>query len=292
MNNQSSASVANLAIEFLGSDSNSDSGSRTRTYSLAKEFCPHVAKLSVGASASGGDASVLQNAVDLRDRFPPCFYQGIIGSCTANALVAVYYFQGRQFMGSRLFLYYNERLQEGATAVIGDNGSTISRGMEILSTIGMCSEAAWPYDIVNFNIRPPPPCYEEAQQHKVVTYNHIDRDEIAIKASLQNKLPVILGIAIYESFESADVATSGIVPMPDLAREKMLGYHAVVIVGYNDNAQHWIMRNSWGVMWGDAGYFFLPFSYLTVADNLATDMWVMTRVSDQIAEVVATTLIS
>lgn len=33
------------------------------------------------------------------------------------------------------------------------------------------------------------------------------------------------------------------------------GWHAVVIVGWNDREQSWIVKNSWGESWGDKGYF-------------------------------------
>ena len=33
------------------------------------------------------------------------------------------------------------------------------------------------------------------------------------------------------------------------------GWHAVVIVGWNDEEQSWIVKNSWGDGWGDHGYF-------------------------------------
>jgi C1A family cysteine protease len=52
----------------------------------------------------------------------------------------------------------------------------------------------------------------------------------------------------------------------------MLGGHAVLAVGYDDNAQRFIVRNSWGRRWGIAGYFTMPYAYLA-DDNLAADFW-------------------
>ena len=67
------------------------------------------------------------------------------------------------------------------------------------------------------------------------------------------------------------------VPMP-AAGEKVLGGHAVLAVGYNDNSQRFIVRNSWGPGWGMGGYFTVPYAYLT-DNNLSDDFWTMRLVA-------------
>ena len=66
----------------------------------------------------------------------------------------------------------------------------------------------------------------------------------------------------YESFESDAVAKSGILPMPQKG-EKQVGGHAVCCVGYDDAKQMFLIRNSWGTDWGQAGYFWMPYAYMT-----------------------------
>jgi C1A family cysteine protease len=56
--------------------------------------------------------------------------------------------------------------------------------------------------------------------------------------------------------------------------DTVLGGHAVVCVGYDDIKKVWIMRNSWGTYWGDKGYFYLPYAYLT-NDDLTSDLWII-----------------
>ena len=60
-------------------------------------------------------------------------------------------------------------------------------------------------------------------------------------------------------------------PMPT-AKEKRLGGHAVMAVGYNDANKMFIIRNSWSKNWGDLGYFYMPYSYITDT-NRADDFW-------------------
>lgn len=80
-----------------------------------------------------------------------------------------------------------------------------------------------------------------------------------------------LGFTVYESFESQDVASTGVVPMPG-TDEQALGGHAVVGVGYDDSQQRFIVRNSWGDAWGMKGYFTIPHDYLANRD-LSDDFW-------------------
>ena len=47
-------------------------------------------------------------SIDLRSKLPACYDQGSLGSCTANALVGAYQSLEQSFLGSRLFLYYNQ----------------------------------------------------------------------------------------------------------------------------------------------------------------------------------------
>ena len=99
----------------------------------------------------------------------------------------------------------------------------------------------------------------------------------SMKNSLINNDPFVVGIAIYESFETYKVFKTGMVPMPT-STEKLLGGHAVVCVGFDDIKQVWIMRNSWGINWGDRGYFYLPYLYL-LDSHLSTDLWIIKKIN-------------
>ncbi len=59
--------------------------------------------------------------------------------------------------------------------------------------------------------------------------------------------------------------------------EKVVGGHAVMCVGYDDQAQQFTIRNSWGTQWGQNGYFKMPYAYLTNA-RLASDLWTIRSV--------------
>ena len=140
----------------------------------------------------------------------------------------------------------------------------------------MCDEKDWPHDISKFRIKPPTKCYTNALLYRAYTVNNIRSDLNSMKNSLASGFPFVVGIAIYPSFLTTSVNKTGIVSMPN--REKCLGGHAVLVVGYSDIKQHWILRNSWGDKWGDKGYFYLPYLYLLDA-KLSSDLWNITKIT-------------
>jgi C1A family cysteine protease len=220
----------------------------------------------------------LPHSVDLRPHCPPVYDQGNLGSCTGNAIAGAFEFdamkQGQTpVTPSRLFIYYNERVMEGDVGQ--DNGAQISDGIKSIATNGVCSEALWPYNPSRFTIKPDAAAYEDAAKHKALKYYSLNINLTDVKQALAQGYPIVSGIMVFESFESEAVARTGHVPMPN-SMDQPLGGHAVMIVGYDDENQTLIMRNSWGASWGMHGYFTLPYGYL--GHNLMTDLWVVTAV--------------
>lgn len=215
--------------------------------------------------------------VDLRSHFPQPYDQGELGSCTANALCGVISAVDEdRMMGSRLFLYYNERKLENN--ICEDAGAYLSDGIASLETFGICPETMWPYDISKFTEEPPQTCYVTALDHQALQTKQLHNDIYEMKNALVQGQPFVVGIAIFDSFESDDVSRTGVVPMPNTVQEEMLGGHAVACVGYDDTKHGgvWIMRNSWGDVWGDKGYFYLPYAYLTDS-SLSSDLWTIIK---------------
>ena len=129
----------------------------------------------------------------------------------------------------------------------------------------------WPYDISKFTNKPTDTCYTEALKHQVLSYHAVAQSIEEMKGCLAEGYPFVIGISVYESFESGTVAKSAHAALPK-SGESVVGGHAVVGVGYDDAKSWFVVRNSWGAGWGLKGYFTLPYAY--VADNnLASDFW-------------------
>jgi C1A family cysteine protease len=222
----------------------------------------------------------LPPSVDLRTSCPPVYDQGQLGSCTANAIGGALQFNQMKeglsdiFVPSRLFIYYNERVMENT--VDQDSGAMIRDGIKSVSKEGAPHETLWPYVISKFKAKPSPKAYKDALKHRAILYERVTPTIDQLKGCLASGFPFVFGFAVYESFESSEVAKSGIVPMPK-PKERQLGGHAVLAVGYDDTTSRFIVRNSWGDKWGISGYFMMPYDYLTDA-NLSDDFWTIKKV--------------
>lgn len=210
-------------------------------------------------------------SIDLRHKFLPVFDQGCIASCSANALCALIGFICPGFFGSRLFMYYNERLFDGT---IGrDEGVEVGRAVESLVRYGVCNEALWPYIPARLDLKPDSRCYKSIKRFSAST---IPKRPDALKHALIEDRPFVVGLVVYESFRQ--VNQSGDIPMPQKEKEKCLGGHAVVCVGFRDD--YWIMRNCWGSGWGDAGHFYLPSAYLFDVSLTCSEPWCLESCED------------
>jgi len=217
----------------------------------------------------------LPRKVDLRPKEHFEIYdQGHLGSCTANAIGAAFHFdqirQGiKDFTPSRLFIYYNERVMEGS--VMSDNGASLRDGIKSVHKLGVCPEKLWPYMVGRFTERPAESCYKAAHHHRAKEYARVNQNLEALKACIADGFPFVFGFTVFSSFHTCCVSWTGRMQMPT-AHDKPLGGHAVMACGYDDNSEVFIVRNSWGHGWGDSGYFYMPYAYIT-NPRLAQDFW-------------------
>ena len=217
--------------------------------------------------------------VDLTSQCPPPYDQGQLGSCTANAIAGAIEFDQKkanlaEFTPSRLFIYFNERTIENT--VNSDAGAQIRDGIKSVATLGAPPETDWPYNIATFSQKPPDKAFTDAKQHLVVLYQRLIQELGTLKGCLASGFPFVFGFTCYESFEGEAIAKTGVLTMP-ASGEKVVGGHAVMCVGYDDKAQQFTIRNSWGTTWGLKGYFKMPYAYLT-NHRLASDLWTIRSV--------------
>jgi C1A family cysteine protease len=241
----------------------------------------------VGASAPAKLS--IPSSMDLRGWCSPIENQLSIGSCTAQAGVGlVEYYEkrafGRYINASRLFLYKATRNLLHWT---GDTGAFLRTTMGAMALFGVPPEEYWKYVVADFDKEPSAFCYSFARNYQALHYFRLDpmgikRDQLLkrIKLFIAVGLPPMFGFTVFSSIRQ--VGSDGKIPYP-CPRERVLGGHAVVAVGFDDKIDiknttcgkkttgALLIRNSWGTGWGDKGYGWLPYDY--VLKWLAVDWW-------------------
>lgn len=220
--------------------------------------------------------------IKLKDSFAlaPLVDQKDEGSCTGNGIATAIGFDllnkhsqggGAWFQPSRNFIYWNERDIEGT--VQWDSGAEIRDGIKSVASLGVCSEKTWPYNTKQFRKKPSAKAYAEALNFQAIEYRRIDNtDKAAIVQALYEGFPVVFGFLVFESFYNAE--KTGVIPMPNPSKEKILGGHCMVVDGFDFSSDRGEGPNSWGETWGNKGRFTIPMAYLT-DPTLASDFWII-----------------
>jgi C1A family cysteine protease len=172
---------------------------------------------------------------------------------------------------ARLQLYYDERKMEGT--IKSDAGAEIRDGIKCAAKLGVAHETLWPYNIKKFTSQPSARVYKDALSFKALTYERVEVDANALRNAIALGHTPVIGVSLYSSFESNEVATSGMVPMPGRS-EQDVGGHCLYVVGYGQRPGYFTVRNSWGTSWGAAGDCFFPDSYLG-SKLLGSDYWIV-----------------
>lgn len=233
--------------------------------------------------------------MDLRSHLPPVYDQGETNSCGAQSAAALMTFLFPEVKGgfSRDQIYWSVRVIEGDTDK--DDGIETRNVMKVLEKVGAAPEAEWPFEPKNLFAEPPASVFNDASKYRIASYERLvgATDYLSCLAS---GLPFVLGFMVPESLDGDDVNRTGILPIPDLKKESIVGGHDVLVVGYDrtfkrtpffeasgipvsqvDNTML-LIRNSWGPKWSPKfrGHFWMPLSYAT-NPTTGGDAWAAKR---------------
>ena len=101
------------------------------------------------------------------------------------------------------------------------------------------------------------PCSEKCDdwQQKLIPILNYGKVSGLSQESIKNALielgPLVAEMTVYEDFHSY---SGGVYEHSGYEPPEYIN-HQVVIVGYNDDLQYWICKNSWGIDWGENGWF-------------------------------------
>jgi len=183
----------------------------------------------------------------------PVGNQGLQASGTAwsVATASSHYFHNKgveHYRCSAAFLYNS--LNHGKNA-----GIEIFEALELHRETGCPDESLMPYRPNDYSYHPTPNALEMAQQFQIDGFGRIEFYDInQVKGHLFQKSVVIATLQVYENFLKLKKETW--IPMG-----KPVGRHTISVVGYDDTRQAFLIQNSAGTGWGDAGYAWIPYDW-------------------------------
>lgn len=207
------------------------------------------------------------------------FDQGERGTCVANACCSLLDYKSRQ-SSSRQFLYHQCKMVDG---IKNEEGTYISTALKLLqkkeiADFGTVPEKVWQYETVlgsTTHHGPPPENAYQTNRFAAVGQLVSPRRSRLVEdikyllnySSNGKENPVVIGIRLFESFFSYETKRTGWVTLP-FPGEMEVGGHAMIVVGYDDHKNCFLVRNSWGKNWaydnlgGYKGHAWIPYQYL------------------------------
>lgn len=197
---------------------------------------------------------------DYRNQLMPVRNQGTQGTCYAQSAACMKEWQERKDYGLEEYLspqffynnrdYWNNNKQDGEDS-LEDYGMTGRDVMKILKSSGICLESEYPYGIRNEKaIDIEESIIESAKKHRINSYCRVNSLN-SLKESLIKNGPCLIAFPVFNYSEQMWKKNDG---------DSQQGGHAMTVVGYNDDNEHFIIRNSWGPSWGDKGYCYYKYS--------------------------------
>lgn len=180
--------------------------------------------------------------------------QGLCGSCWSFAMTGAlesYVLRKRQTPGADLDL--SEQVYVSCSSAGSCRGGVLYP--RFLVREGLPPESAYPYAAVNGSCSNATPGWEK-DAYRISDWGLVWPSLSRIKAALAHYGPLPTSMMVYADFMHYK---SGVYSR---VGGKPLGGHAVLLVGYNDPEEYFIVKNSWGSGWGEDGFFRIDYSQL------------------------------
>lgn len=206
----------------------------------------------------------LPKTLDYRDDLPPVWDQGVDGPCSAYASAAMKQWQEKKDYGlkkslSKFFIY-------SLRSNYPNRGMYARDTMQILQKYGVPTEKSFKKKWKSKDDIPQE-VLDEALNHKIIGYAKVNTVD-GLKKSLYKNGPCYATFPVYSNEPEFW--------KPSFGKNKIIGGHAVCIVGYTKDG--FIVRNSWGWDWADRGHSIYHY------EDWGSHMEVWTTIDDNTSE--------
>lgn len=214
--------------------------------------------------------------IDLRAQLGPVRDQGRRGTCVAFAATANHeLLRADAELLCIEFLHWGAKRRDGLPA--REEGTTLAAAARTLAEAGQPPEGLWPYDDQRDQwsptYQPPPTALTAAGARQLAGGAALPARAATVRATAAGGRAILLGLALHDPWFV--VGANGQIAMPAPGAPD-LGGHAVLVVGFRDGGEPgggiFIIRNSWGIGWGEGGHGYLPFAYV---DQFGLQAWAL-----------------
>jgi C1A family cysteine protease len=185
--------------------------------------------------------------------------QGGCGSCWAFATTAGLESKtliSNHTPGTNLDLSEQVMVSCGGAGSCG--GGSIATASNFIKNTGLPAEGCYPYTGTNGTCSNG--CANwQSSAYRISSWQYVATSQATvdgIKNALSKYGPLVTTMAVYQDFFSY---RSGVY---HYVTGSLAGYHAVLIIGYDDVGQYFVVKNSWGTWWGESGFFKIAYAEL------------------------------
>lgn len=257
-------------------------GTKSRESSVVHRICNVVPskntdkdwKLQDAVLAGSLQALAIPPSVDLRQPWWTIGDQGATGSCVgwaaaegvvrwhmvkANKLAKTQPLSARQvWMASKETDAFTARPE----SFIEEAGTSLKAALDICRKHGVVPNATLPFNVAGLMYSGNENSfYALAAQRKIAAYFNLFKNLDQWRTWLSSRGPILAALSVDRTWDQASATHGNLdVFQPGTVR----GGHAIAIVGYT-SAGRFIVRNSWGVGWGDHGFGYASAAYINAA---------------------------
>ena len=183
--------------------------------------------------------------------------QGNCGSCWAFATTAA--LESSVMIATGVNTNLSEQILISCGNAGSCDGGYPATASSFIRDTGLSAESYYPYAAVNGACANALAGWQSATS-RIISWHYVGKTTNPtldqIKSELVTYGPLVTTMDVYSDFYYYNGGvyqyTSG----------SYQGGHAVLIVGYDDSGQYFIVKNSWGGNWGESGYFRIGYSEL------------------------------
>jgi C1A family cysteine protease len=235
------------------------------------------------ASGAVTEAAALPASVDLRASWWKINDQEATGSCvgwaTADGVVRWHMVKAGKLAKSNMLsprhVWMASKETDALTALpetfLEEAGTMTKAAVKIARNFGVALETDLPFHVATtMYTGSEDTFYTRCARHRIGSYHNLRHDLDAWKHWLAGQGPILVALQVDSSWDDAGLHAGKIDTFhPDTVR----GGHAVAVVGYRRDGR-FIVRNSWGTIWGDKGFGYVSPAY--IADSFFPEAYGVT----------------